>query len=44
MGRFAHQQVFALANEVVDAVKLRAIKKSFVMARCDGRMSIILIC
>lgn len=35
---FAHAQVLALADEVVDAVKSGAIKKFFVMAGCDGRM------
>jgi len=34
---FAHNQVFALADKVVDAVKSGAIKKFFVMAGCDGR-------
>ncbi len=38
IGRFAHEQVFALADKVVDAVKSGAIKKFFVMAGCDGRM------
>ncbi len=37
-GGFAHEQVFALAYKVVDAVKSGAIKKFFVMAGCDGRM------
>lgn len=37
-GGFAHEQVFALADTVVDAVKSGAIKKFFVMAGCDGRM------
>lgn len=37
-GGFAHAQVFALAEKVVDAVKSGAIKKFFVMAGCDGRM------
>lgn len=37
-GGFAHAQVFALADKVVDAVKTGAIKKFFVMAGCDGRM------
>jgi hydroxylamine reductase len=37
-GGFAHNQVFALADKVVDAVKSGAIKKFFVMAGCDGRM------
>ena len=37
VGGFAHNQVFALADTVVDAVKSGAIKKFFVMAGCDGR-------
>ena len=36
-GGFAHEQVFALADKVVDAVKSGAIKKFVVMAGCDGR-------
>ncbi len=38
VGGFAHAQVFALADAVVDAVKSGAIKKFFVMGGCDGRM------
>ena len=38
VGGFAHNQVFALADKVVDAVKTGAIKKFFVMAGCDARM------
>ena len=38
VGGFAHEQVFALADKVVDAVKSGAIKKFVVMAGCDGRM------
>ena len=38
VGGFAHDQVAALADKVVDAVKAGAIKKFFVMAGCDGRM------
>ncbi len=38
VGGFAHNQVFALSDKVVDAVKTGAIKKFFVMAGCDGRM------
>ena len=38
VGGFAHAQVFALADKIVDAVKSGAIKKFFVMAGCDGRM------
>lgn len=37
VGGFAHNQVIALADKVVDAVKTGAIKKFFVMAGCDGR-------
>lgn len=37
VGGFAHEQVFALAGPVVDAVKSGAIKKFVVMAGCDGR-------
>jgi hydroxylamine reductase len=37
IGGFAHEQVFALADQVVDAVKSGAIKKFVVMAGCDGR-------
>jgi hydroxylamine reductase len=37
IGGFAHQQVMALANKVVDAVKSGAIKRFVVMAGCDGR-------
>jgi len=37
VGGFAHNQVFALADKIVDAVKTGAIKKFFVMAGCDGR-------
>ncbi|AEK19410.1 hybrid cluster protein [Methanococcus maripaludis X1] len=39
VGGFAHNQVLALADKVVDAVKSGAIKKFFVMAGCDGRNS-----
>ena len=38
IGGFAHNQVFALADKVVEAVKSGAIRKFFVMAGCDGRM------
>ncbi|MEQ8155283.1 MAG: hydroxylamine reductase [Clostridiaceae bacterium] len=37
VGGFAHNQVLALADKVVDAVKSGAIKRFFVMAGCDGR-------
>lgn len=39
VGGFAHNQVFALADKVVDAVKSGAIKKFVVMGGCDGRQS-----
>ena len=39
VGGFAHEQVFALADSVVEAVKSGAIKKFVVMAGCDGRAS-----
>ncbi|MGH4138931.1 hydroxylamine reductase [Clostridium sp.] len=38
VGGFAHNQVIALADKVVEAVKTGAIKRFFVMAGCDGRM------
>ncbi|PRR68569.1 hydroxylamine reductase [Clostridium thermopalmarium] len=38
IGGFAHNQVLALADKVVEAVKSGAIKRFFVMAGCDGRM------
>ena len=38
VGGFAHAQVLALADKVVEAVKTGAIKKFVVMAGCDGRM------
>ena len=37
IGGFAHEQVFALADKVVDAVKNGDIRKFVVMAGCDGR-------
>ena len=37
IGGFAHAQVFALADKVVEAVKSGAIKKFIVMGGCDGR-------
>ena len=37
VGGFAHHQVLALADKVVDAVKSGAIKRFVVMAGCDGR-------
>lgn len=37
IGGFAHAQVLALADKVVEAVKSGAIKKFVVMAGCDGR-------
>ncbi|MEI3307003.1 MAG: hydroxylamine reductase [Dysosmobacter sp.] len=36
-GGFAHAQVLALADKIVDAVKSGAIRKFVVMAGCDGR-------
>jgi hydroxylamine reductase len=38
VGGFAHNQVLALADKVVEAVKSGAIKRFIVMAGCDGRM------
>lgn len=38
IGGFAHNQVFALADKVVEAVKSGAIKRFIVMGGCDGRM------
>ena len=38
VGGFAHAQVFALADQVVEAVKRGAIRKFVVMSGCDGRM------
>lgn len=38
VGGFAHDQILAVADKVVDAVKTGAIKRFFVMAGCDGRM------
>ncbi|QNL97838.1 hydroxylamine reductase [Treponema sp. Marseille-Q4132] len=38
VGGFAHEQVFALADKVVDAVKSGAIRKFIAMGGCDGRM------
>jgi hydroxylamine reductase len=37
VGGFAHHQVMALADKVVEAVKSGAIKRFVVMAGCDGR-------
>jgi len=37
IGGFAHNQVLALADKIVEAVKTGAIRKFFVMAGCDGR-------
>ncbi len=37
IGGFAHNQVFALADSIVDAIKTGAIKRFFVMGGCDGR-------
>ena len=38
IGGFAHNQVLALADDIVSAVKSGAIRKFVVMAGCDGRM------
>lgn len=38
IGGFAHNQVFQLADKVVEAVKSGAIRRFVVMAGCDGRM------
>lgn len=38
IGGFAHHQVIALADKIVEAVKSGAIKRFVVMAGCDGRM------
>ena len=37
VGGFAHEQVFALSDKIVEAVKSGKIKKFVVMAGCDGR-------
>jgi len=39
VGGFAHDQAFALADKIVDAVKSGAIKRFVVMAGCDGRQN-----
>lgn len=38
IGGYAHNQVIALADKIVAAIKDGSIKKFFVMAGCDGRM------
>ena len=38
IGGFAHNQVLALADKIITAVKSGAIRKFIVMAGCDGRM------
>lgn len=38
VGGFAHEQVFALADKIVDVVKSGDIRKFVVMGGCDGRM------
>jgi hydroxylamine reductase len=38
VGGFAHNQMLALADKVIEAVKSGAIKRFVVMAGCDGRM------
>ncbi len=40
VGGFAHHQVLALADKVIDAVKSGAIKRFIVMAGCDGRQEV----
>lgn len=37
--RFRHAQVFALADQIVDAVRSGAIRNFVVMAGCDGRFN-----
>ena len=37
IGGFAHDQVLALADKIVEAIKSGAIKRFVVMAGCDGR-------
>lgn len=39
IGGFAHSQVLALSDKIVDAVKSGAIRKFIVMGGCDGRLS-----
>jgi len=39
VGGFAHNQVIALADKVLEAVESGAIRKFFVMGGCDGRMN-----
>ncbi len=39
VGGFAHNQVLALADKVIENIKLGAIKRFVVMAGCDGRMN-----
>lgn len=38
VGGFAHNQVIALADKIIEAIKSGAIRKFFVMGGCDGRM------
>ncbi len=38
IGGFAHNQVIALADKIIDAVNTGAIRKFFVMGGCDGRL------
>lgn len=38
VGGFAHNQMIALSDQIVDAVKTGAIRKFFVMSGCDGRL------
>ncbi|MGN0307689.1 MAG: hydroxylamine reductase, partial [Lachnospiraceae bacterium] len=37
IGGFAHNQVIALADKIIEAVQAGAVRKFFVMAGCDGR-------
>jgi len=39
IGGFAHKQVLALTDKIIDAVKSGAIKRFVVMAGCDGRQN-----
>jgi len=38
VGGFAHEQFFALSDQIIEAVKSGQIRKFFVMAGCDGRL------
>lgn len=39
IGGFAHNQVLALADKIIEAIKSGAIRKFVVMSGCDGRMN-----